>query len=143
MHRRIGSKSFWTSLAMLTLIAATLPCVLRQSVHRQATPAPQASALPPTPQLYTHSEVLPITTLERFQALEKRLEKMGFETCWFKDGPNMSGHSLVGSYEGAEFRIAMTRYTSGTVNVSLQTSAPSRKPALDGLVSMPDGYKEA
>ena len=83
----------------------------------------------PTPQTVTHTEGLPITTVEQLQALEKRLEEMGFETCCFKDGPNMSGHSLLGSYESVDFRIYIMHSPSGTINVSLVARAPSRKPA--------------
>lgn len=126
MYRRFGSTGFWTSLGTLALIAGTLPWVLRQGERPQTPLTPQAR---PTPGTFTHTEAMPITTGEQLQALEERLKERGFETCCYKDGPTMSGHSLVGSFESVDFRIYVMRSPPGTINVSLEARAPFRKPA--------------
>jgi len=82
----------------------------------------------------THHEVLPVTTEAQVAELETRLKGIGFEVCWFKCGPNLSGHSLVGKYEKVDFRIMVNHRTGGLdmpsiISVYLNADGPSLKEA--------------
>jgi hypothetical protein len=83
-----------------------------------------------------HAQKMPVTTTEQLQALESRLKEIGFKAGWFKDGPNLSGYSLVGRYDNVDFRFSVVHRRSSqngpeTISVSMEAQAPSRKEAED------------
>ena len=109
--------------------------------HGRSQSVPPASPVPPAPpprnpDFVTHHVGLPITTEEQLAKLEQRLTEIGFTVGWFKDGLNISGHSLVGKYEDVSFRVQVVhRYTGttqpGTLSVTSEAYAPSREQAED------------
>ena len=95
------------------------------------TPASPAAVAPAST---THQETLSVTTEKQVVGLEQRLKEIDFEVCWFKCGPNLSGHSLVGKYEKVDFRIMVNHRTSGLdtasiISVYLNADGPSLKEA--------------
>lgn len=68
--------------------------------------------------------------------LEKKLKELGFEVCWYKDGKNFSGHSLVSKFDEVDFRIMINHYSSPErIEVQLAAVAsPTEKEAARKLM---------
>ena len=114
----------WIASASISLSVGTL--VLLGLLYRPAPKSPTA-AIPPTG-LVQYGESIPINTDEQLQALETQAVAIGFETAWFKDGPDGGGHSLVGKYESVDFRLIITHRihrATFAIEVSLLANANS------------------
>lgn len=115
------------------ICALTLGC---STDNPKAAPKESSPSITNVHEFVIHTQKMPITTTGQLQALESRLKKIGFKACWFKDGRNISGHSLVGRYDNVDFRFSVEHRRSSqngpeTISVSLEAQAPSRKEAED------------
>ena len=123
-------------MKMKILIISVGICALTLGCSADSPKAERSPSDTNVHKFVVHAQKMPVTTTGQLQALESRLKEIGFNACWFKDGPNMSGHSLVGRYDNVDFRFSVMHRRSSqngleNISVSLEAQAPSRKEAED------------